>query len=200
MLGLCTRKMNPDGSVTQLSERDQDELKALIGDMAQVAHALTRRLPQGYSPFSCFECSGMSIRTRRGCLFAPFCSTVSGRASSDARCGQDDNSRVVHPQSCKPKNFIPRSFRRPREGSISPLHPPTPVYLSQQSLRTLCFAYADLAPGHAPPGPETDIPENDLVCLAIVGIKDPCRPGVPDAVARCQVRSCVDLLAVVALC
>uniref|UniRef100_A0A7N2L6E6 Cation-transporting P-type ATPase C-terminal domain-containing protein n=1 Tax=Quercus lobata TaxID=97700 RepID=A0A7N2L6E6_QUELO len=30
------------------------------------------------------------------------------------------------------------------------------------------------------------IPEDDLVLLAIVGIKDPCRPGVKDAVQQCQ--------------
>ncbi|KAK1582883.1 hypothetical protein Q3G72_019246 [Acer saccharum] len=31
------------------------------------------------------------------------------------------------------------------------------------------------------------LPDNDLVLLAIVGIKDPCRPGVEDAVRRCEI-------------
>ncbi|KAK3197811.1 hypothetical protein Dsin_021226 [Dipteronia sinensis] len=31
------------------------------------------------------------------------------------------------------------------------------------------------------------LPDNDLVLLAIVGIKDPCRPGVKDAVRMCQI-------------
>ncbi|KAK2640630.1 hypothetical protein Ddye_028425 [Dipteronia dyeriana] len=31
------------------------------------------------------------------------------------------------------------------------------------------------------------LPDNDLVLLAIVGIKDPCRPGVKDAVQMCQI-------------
>ena len=66
------------------------------------------------------------------------------------------------------------------------------------SLRTLILAYRDY--------PSTDydrlsntenaIPESDLVMIAMVGIKDPCRPGVPDAVKRCQQviwRACLGL-------
>ncbi|WJX58867.1 Calcium-transporting ATPase 10, plasma membrane-type [Trifolium repens] len=30
------------------------------------------------------------------------------------------------------------------------------------------------------------LPDDDLVLLAIVGIKDPCRPGVKDSVQLCQ--------------
>ena len=33
---------------------------------------------------------------------------------------------------------------------------------------------------------EWKIPEGPLTVLAIIGIKDPCRPEVPEAVRRCQ--------------
>mmetsp|Transcript_11369 Transcript_11369/g.19422 ORF Transcript_11369/g.19422 Transcript_11369/m.19422 type:complete len:1208 (+) Transcript_11369:235-3858(+) len=57
--------------------------------------------------------------------------------------------------------------------------------MAENSLRTICFAYSSL-PAATVIGEEDDIPDKELVCLAIVGIKDPCRPGVPEAVARCQ--------------
>ncbi|KAL3690214.1 hypothetical protein R1sor_016523 [Riccia sorocarpa] len=59
------------------------------------------------------------------------------------------------------------------------------------ALRTLCFAYKEVSEeevqSFTPEKLKTDgLPCSDLICLAIIGIKDPCRPGVPDAVARCQ--------------
>jgi Ca2+-transporting ATPase len=62
--------------------------------------------------------------------------------------------------------------------------------MAQESLRALCLAYRDLTPGECPENEEAfeqwGIPEGGLTCAAIVGIKDPCRPGVPEAVAKCQ--------------
>jgi Ca2+-transporting ATPase len=62
--------------------------------------------------------------------------------------------------------------------------------MAQDSLRALCLAYRDLAPGECPENEEAfeqwEIPEGGLTCAAIVGIKDPCRPGVLEAVAKCQ--------------
>lgn len=62
---------------------------------------------------------------------------------------------------------------------------------ANSALRTLCFAYRELLPEEvAAVTPEniklSGLPDSNLVCIAIVGIKDPCRPGVPEAVARCQ--------------
>jgi Ca2+-transporting ATPase len=59
------------------------------------------------------------------------------------------------------------------------------------ALRTLCFAYRELSSIEAADMSSEYIkavgmPDKDLICVAIVGIKDPCRPGVPEAVARCQ--------------
>eukprot|EP00238_Polyblepharides_amylifera_P013083 CAMPEP_0196599016 /NCGR_PEP_ID=MMETSP1081-20130531/94632_1 /TAXON_ID=36882 /ORGANISM="Pyramimonas amylifera, Strain CCMP720" /LENGTH=1165 /DNA_ID=CAMNT_0041924757 /DNA_START=173 /DNA_END=3670 /DNA_ORIENTATION=- len=60
---------------------------------------------------------------------------------------------------------------------------------AEGSLRTIALGYIDLPPG-TEEGPivagDVELPDQGLCCLGVVGIKDPCRPGVPDAVARCQ--------------
>eukprot|EP00271_Cylindrocystis_brebissonii_P015527 TRINITY_DN38446_c0_g1_i1.p1 TRINITY_DN38446_c0_g1~~TRINITY_DN38446_c0_g1_i1.p1 ORF type:complete len:1112 (-),score=207.67 TRINITY_DN38446_c0_g1_i1:149-3484(-) len=63
--------------------------------------------------------------------------------------------------------------------------------MAAHSLRCIGIAYRPLLGNDAPTKEELDVerwkfPETDLILLAIVGIKDPCRPGVPEAVARCQ--------------
>ncbi|XP_024395320.1 calcium-transporting ATPase 8, plasma membrane-type isoform X2 [Physcomitrium patens] len=84
------------------------------------------------------------------------------------------------------------------DGTMIPLDPEKMVELkliissfANSALRTLCFAYKELTSeevaGLTPERiKENGLPEGDLTCIAIVGIKDPCRPGVPEAVARCQ--------------
>ncbi|KAF5461682.1 hypothetical protein F2P56_017761 [Juglans regia] len=55
------------------------------------------------------------------------------------------------------------------------------------SLRCVAIAYRSCESEEVPSDEEHwSLPENDLVLLAIVGIKDPCRPGVKDAVQLCQ--------------
>ncbi|KAL6191793.1 hypothetical protein ACLB2K_038182 [Fragaria x ananassa] len=58
------------------------------------------------------------------------------------------------------------------------------------SLRCVAIAYLPYELGNVPTGEEQladwALPADDLVLLAIVGIKDPCRPGVGDAVRLCQ--------------
>ncbi|XP_077217304.1 calcium-transporting ATPase 5, plasma membrane-type-like [Tasmannia lanceolata] len=57
------------------------------------------------------------------------------------------------------------------------------------SLRCVSFAYRlyemESVPEDEEELAEWTLPENELVFLAIVGIKDPCRPGVKDAVRLC---------------
>lgn len=55
--------------------------------------------------------------------------------------------------------------------------------MAARGLRTLCIAYADLPAGT--PSPD-EPPEKDLTLMAIVGIKDPVRKEVPDAVITCM--------------
>ncbi|XP_020593782.1 calcium-transporting ATPase 8, plasma membrane-type-like [Phalaenopsis equestris] len=56
------------------------------------------------------------------------------------------------------------------------------------SLRCVALAYRLFEMENVPMEQERDswaMPENDLILLGIVGIKDPCRPGVRDAVELC---------------
>ncbi|KAL3533732.1 hypothetical protein ACH5RR_007253 [Cinchona calisaya] len=52
---------------------------------------------------------------------------------------------------------------------------------ASEALRTLCLAYKDINNGHH----ENNIPGGGYTLIAIVGIKDPVRPGVRDAVKTC---------------
>ena len=54
--------------------------------------------------------------------------------------------------------------------------------MATRGLRTLCIAYADIPDGPAP----DEAPEKDLTLMAIVGIKDPVRKEVPNAVITCM--------------
>ncbi|MCO5560036.1 hypothetical protein L7F22_013642 [Adiantum nelumboides] len=62
--------------------------------------------------------------------------------------------------------------------------------MATESLRCIAFAYKEVADKEVPKSDELlekwAIPESQLCLIAIVGIKDPCRPGVPDAVGLCQ--------------
>ncbi|KAL5156439.1 Calcium-transporting ATPase 9, plasma membrane-type [Glycine soja] len=61
--------------------------------------------------------------------------------------------------------------------------------MAAQSLRCVAIAYRsydlDKIPSNEEELDQWSLPEHELVLLAIVGIKDPCRPGVKDAVKIC---------------
>ncbi|KAK7396224.1 hypothetical protein VNO78_17076 [Psophocarpus tetragonolobus] len=52
---------------------------------------------------------------------------------------------------------------------------------ASEALRTLCLAFKDLNETHG----ETNIPDSGYTLIALVGIKDPVRPGVKEAVQTC---------------
>ncbi|XP_044144208.1 plasma membrane calcium-transporting ATPase 4 isoform X2 [Bufo gargarizans] len=55
-----------------------------------------------------------------------------------------------------------------------------------EGLRTICLAYRDFPAGTEPDWDnEADI-LSDLTCIAVVGIEDPVRPEVPEAIQKCQ--------------
>ncbi|KAJ6363172.1 hypothetical protein OIU78_003369 [Salix suchowensis] len=62
--------------------------------------------------------------------------------------------------------------------------------MAASSLRCVAIAYRtydmDKVPADEQQKTQWALPQDDLVLLAIVGIKDPCRPGVRDAVRLCQ--------------
>ncbi|XP_051946908.1 plasma membrane calcium-transporting ATPase 3b isoform X2 [Xyrauchen texanus] len=76
-----------------------------------------------------------------------------------------------------------RSFRpRDRDEMVKKVIEP----MACEGLRTICIAYRDL-----PCDPEPDWDNEaeivtDLTCIAVVGIEDPVRPEVPDAIRKCQ--------------
>ncbi|XP_036034920.1 plasma membrane calcium-transporting ATPase 1-like isoform X2 [Onychomys torridus] len=59
--------------------------------------------------------------------------------------------------------------------------------MASEGLRTICLAFRDFPAGK--PEPEWDN-ENDVItgltCIAVVGIEDPVRPEVPEAIKMCQ--------------
>lgn len=62
--------------------------------------------------------------------------------------------------------------------------------MAEEGLRTICLAYIDIPSTFdytSITNGQPAIENSDLVCLGIVGIKDPVRPEVPDAVKKCKI-------------
>ncbi|KAM5146593.1 plasma membrane calcium-transporting ATPase 3 isoform 8-T8 [Mantella aurantiaca] len=76
-----------------------------------------------------------------------------------------------------------RTFRpRDREEMVKKVIEP----MACDGLRTICIAYRDF---QGIPEPEWDNENEivgDLTCIAVVGIEDPVRPEVPEAIRKCQ--------------
>ncbi|XP_031421807.1 plasma membrane calcium-transporting ATPase 3b isoform X2 [Clupea harengus] len=76
-----------------------------------------------------------------------------------------------------------RGFRpRDREEMVKKVIEP----MACEGLRTICIAYRDFP---ADPEPDWDQEADivtDLTCISVVGIEDPVRPEVPDAIVKCQ--------------
>uniref|UniRef100_A0A670YED2 Calcium-transporting ATPase n=1 Tax=Pseudonaja textilis TaxID=8673 RepID=A0A670YED2_PSETE len=53
-------------------------------------------------------------------------------------------------------------------------------------LRTICIAYRDFPAGKEPDWDNENDIVIDLTCIAVVGIEDPVRPEVPEAIHKCQ--------------
>lgn len=58
--------------------------------------------------------------------------------------------------------------------------------MASEGLRTICLAFKNFPAGREPPWDEEDAILRDLTCIAVVGIEDPVRPEVPDAIRKCQ--------------
>ncbi|CAI9552635.1 unnamed protein product, partial [Staurois parvus] len=53
-------------------------------------------------------------------------------------------------------------------------------------LRTICIAYRDFSQSPEPDWDNENDIVTDLTCIAVVGIEDPVRPEVPEAIRKCQ--------------
>ncbi|XP_015424789.1 PREDICTED: plasma membrane calcium-transporting ATPase 4 isoform X2 [Myotis davidii] len=57
--------------------------------------------------------------------------------------------------------------------------------MASEGLRTICLAYRDFNDVEPPWDHENEI-LTELTCIAVVGIEDPVRPEVPDAISKCR--------------
>ncbi|KAJ0246080.1 Calcium-transporting ATPase 8 [Hirschfeldia incana] len=82
------------------------------------------------------------------------------------------------------------------DGNVAPMTEDKAQYfrngiedMAGRTLRCVALAFRYYEAEQVPTGEELSkwvLPEDDLILLAIVGIKDPCRPGVKDSVQLCQ--------------
>uniref|UniRef100_A0A667Z719 Calcium-transporting ATPase n=1 Tax=Myripristis murdjan TaxID=586833 RepID=A0A667Z719_9TELE len=87
-------------------------------------------------------------------------------------------SRILDAQG-QPRIFKPKDRDEMVRKVIEPM--------ACDGLRTICVAYRDFPAEAGEPewDSENDI-LSDLTCIAVVGIEDPVRPEVPEAIAKCQ--------------
>ncbi|KAF6719545.1 Plasma membrane calcium-transporting ATPase 3 [Oryzias melastigma] len=80
-------------------------------------------------------------------------------------------------------NGEPRSFRpRDRDEMVKQVIEP----MACEGLRTICIAYRDLSPNPEPDWENEAEIVTELTCISVVGIEDPVRPEVPEAIRKCQ--------------
>uniref|UniRef100_A0A8C4X9J7 Calcium-transporting ATPase n=1 Tax=Erpetoichthys calabaricus TaxID=27687 RepID=A0A8C4X9J7_ERPCA len=76
-----------------------------------------------------------------------------------------------------------RSFRpRDRDEMVKKVIEP----MACDGLRTICIAYRDFPSVPEPDWENENEIVSDLICIAVVGIEDPVRPEVPEAIRKCQ--------------
>ncbi|ELU11612.1 hypothetical protein CAPTEDRAFT_227483 [Capitella teleta] len=91
------------------------------------------------------------------------------------------------------KDGLPHRFsHQDQESMVSNVIEP----MASEGLRTICIAYRDFVVGdpeaneeqmaQEPNWDDEDAIVGSLTCLCVVGIEDPVRPEVPDAIKRCQ--------------
>uniref|UniRef100_A0A3B4VFN8 Calcium-transporting ATPase n=1 Tax=Seriola dumerili TaxID=41447 RepID=A0A3B4VFN8_SERDU len=87
-------------------------------------------------------------------------------------------SRILDAQG-QPRVFKPKDRDEMVHKVIEPM--------ACDGLRTICVAYRDFPAEAGEPDwdTENDI-LNELTCIAVVGIEDPVRPEVPEAISKCQ--------------
>uniref|UniRef100_A0A7M4FQN8 Calcium-transporting ATPase n=1 Tax=Crocodylus porosus TaxID=8502 RepID=A0A7M4FQN8_CROPO len=77
----------------------------------------------------------------------------------------------------------PRIFRpRDRDEMVKKVIEP----MACDGLRTICIAYRDFSSSPEPDWDNENDILTDLTCICVVGIEDPVRPEVPEAIRKCQ--------------
>ncbi|XP_010860814.1 PREDICTED: plasma membrane calcium-transporting ATPase 2 [Bison bison bison] len=94
-------------------------------------------------------------------------------------------SEIVLKKCCKILNGVgePRVFRpRDRDEMVKKVIEP----MACDGLRTICVAYRDFPSSPEPDWDNENDILNELTCICVVGIEDPVRPEVPEAIRKCQ--------------
>ncbi|XP_061898987.1 plasma membrane calcium-transporting ATPase 1-like isoform X1 [Entelurus aequoreus] len=112
-------------------------------------------------------------------------STVLKNHDGSYRMFSKGASEILLRKCCKilMENGAAKAFKpRDRETLMKTVIEP----MASEGLRTICLAYKDFTPADEPDWDnESDILAG-LTCIAVVGIEDPVRPEVPDAIKKCQ--------------
>ena len=119
-------------------------------------------------------------------ICSPICSPLRPRHHPSAACTARWHAAAT--TSCpsgRPKHAAQRTLSGGHPGAQELER--TIDSFAEDALRTLILAYADvpLLKGQGFSA-EDEIPYTNLTAIALVGIKDPCRPGVPESVQKCQ--------------
>uniref|UniRef100_A0A8C3VAT0 Calcium-transporting ATPase n=1 Tax=Catharus ustulatus TaxID=91951 RepID=A0A8C3VAT0_CATUS len=81
------------------------------------------------------------------------------------------------------KNGEPRLFKvKDRDEMVKKVIEP----MACHGLRTICLAFRDFPADAEPDWDSENEILSELTCIAVVGIEDPVRPEVPDAILKCQ--------------
>ncbi|XP_066100425.1 plasma membrane calcium-transporting ATPase 2 isoform X1 [Saccopteryx bilineata] len=94
-------------------------------------------------------------------------------------------SEILLKKCCKILNAAgeARVFRpRDRDEMVKKVIEP----MACDGLRTICVAYRDFPSSPEPDWDNENDILNDLTCICVVGIEDPVRPEVPEAIRKCQ--------------
>lgn len=94
-------------------------------------------------------------------------------------------SEIVLKKCCKILTAAgePRVFRpRDRDEMVKKVIEP----MACDGLRTICVGYRDFPSSPEPDWDNENDILNDLTCICVVGIEDPVRPEVPEAIRKCQ--------------
>ncbi|XP_026357145.1 plasma membrane calcium-transporting ATPase 2 isoform X1 [Ursus americanus] len=112
-------------------------------------------------------------------------STVTKLPDESFRMYSKGASEIVLKKCCKILNGAgePRVFRpRDRDEMVKKVIEP----MACDGLRTICVAYRDFPSSPEPDWDNENDILNDLTCICVVGIEDPVRPEVPEAIRKCQ--------------
>ncbi|XP_029412892.1 plasma membrane calcium-transporting ATPase 2 isoform X9 [Nannospalax galili] len=112
-------------------------------------------------------------------------STVIKMPDESFRMYSKGASEIVLKKCCKILSEAgePRIFRpRDRDEMVKKVIEP----MACDGLRTICVAYRDFPSSPEPDWDNENDILNDLTCICVVGIEDPVRPEVPEAIRKCQ--------------